>query len=183
MLFRAFPPLPGAAPTEPGGALHVPRAHQGRGRHDDPDTYGALYLSRDPAASIAEILIAFRTQPLVARHLMAEGFPYRLASIEDSAVDDLVDLDDPGTLVERALRPSGVATRVRRVTQRVARSLYEEGAAGFEWWSAIEASWINVTLFEDRVEGRLSVVGAPERLTLDHPAVREAAEAVGVMLG
>jgi hypothetical protein len=40
-----------------------------------------------------------------------------------------------------------------------------------------------VTLFEDRVAGRLAVVGEPEALTLDHPAVREAAEAVGVLLG
>ncbi|MGH2696957.1 MAG: hypothetical protein ACRDIW_08200, partial [Actinomycetota bacterium] len=60
---------------------------------------------------------------------------------------------------------------------------YEEGVAGFEWWSTIEASWINVTLFDDRVAGRLTVVGEPEPLTLDHPAVREAAEAVGVLLG
>jgi hypothetical protein len=76
-----------------------------------------------------------------------------------------------------------VATRVRRTTQRQALRLYEEGVDGLAWWSTIEASWINVTLFEDRVAGLLNVVGEPEPLTLDHPEVREAAEAVGVLLG
>jgi hypothetical protein len=32
------------------------------------------------------------------------------------------------------------------------------------------------------VAGRLEVIGEPDPLTLDHPAVREAAEAVGVLL-
>jgi hypothetical protein len=95
----------------------------------------------------------------------------------------VLDLDDPSNLVARDLRPSGVATRARRPTQRLALRLYEEGVDGLEWWSTIEASWINVTLFADRIGGRLSVVGEPEPLTLDHPAVREAAEAVGVLLG
>jgi hypothetical protein len=33
------------------------------------------------------------------------------------------------------------------------------------------------------VDGRLSVFGEPEPLRIDHPAVREAADAVGVSLG
>jgi hypothetical protein len=76
-----------------------------------------------------------------------------------------------------------VATHDREATQPIALALYEEGIDGFEWWSTIEASWINVTLFEDRVVERLSLAGDPEPLRLDHPAVREAAEAVGVLLG
>lgn len=64
----------------------------------------------------------------------------------------------------------------------MALALYEDGLPGFEWWSTIEASWINVTLFEDRVIDKLTLVGEPEPLTLDHPAVRDAADAVGVLL-
>jgi hypothetical protein len=182
VLYRAFPRIRGAAPGEPGGPLFVPRLEQRRGRHDNPDTYGALYLSRVPESPIAEVLREYVARGAPPRPLFREGQPIGLATIDDSALEDLVDLDDPRVLLERELRPSGVATRMRRQTQRMARSIYADGVAGFEWWSTIEGSWINVTLFQERVAGRLTVVGEPEPLTLDHPAVREAAEAVGVLL-
>jgi hypothetical protein len=183
VLYRLFPSLPGAGPTERGGPLFAPRMDQGGGRHDNPDTYGALYLSRVPSASVAELLIVLRTQAILPQHLTADGFPYAIASIDDTAVDDLLDLDDPGNLVARSLRPSGIATRDRGTTQPLALTLFQEGVDGFEWWSTIEASWINVTLFAERAVERLSIAEPPEPLTLDHPWVREAAEAVGVGLG
>jgi RES domain-containing protein len=182
MLFRIFPPLPAAGRADAGGPLYVPRTHQGRGRHDNPDAYGALYLSRTAVASVAELLLPLRTQPLVSRHLTAEGFPYALATIDDDELGDLLDLDDPRNLLARSWRPSGVATRDREVTQPIALAVYQEGVEGFEWWSTVEASWINVTLFQDRVTDHLSLAGEPEPLTLDHPVVREAAEAIGVSL-
>src|SRR5437867_683257 len=43
-----------------GGPLFVPRTLQGRGRHDNPATYGAWYWSRDSLSPIAEWLQAFR---------------------------------------------------------------------------------------------------------------------------
>jgi len=183
VLYRWFPWLPGAGEHDPGGPLYVPRFDQGGGRHDNPDAYGAFYLSRVPASPIAEVLRDYVARAAPPLPLFREGAPSRLAVIDDSAVRELLDLDDPRSLVARELRPSGVATRNRDRTQKLALTLYREGEAGFEWWSTIEASWINVTLFADRVAGRLSVVGEPEPLTLDHPAVREAAEAVGVLLG
>lgn len=183
MLYRTFPRLEGAGPTDPGGPLFVPRLEQRRGRHDNPDAYGALYLSRMPASPIAEILREYVARGAPPHPLFREGSTIGLAAIDDSAVRELLDLDDPRSLVTRDLRPSGVATRKRARTQKLALGIYREGAEGFEWWSSIEASWINVTLFVDRVAGRLSVVGEPEPLTHDHPAVREAAEAVGVLLG
>jgi hypothetical protein len=182
VLYRLYPSLPGAETTERGGPLFAPRMDQGGGRHDNPDDYGALYLSRVPSASVAELLIVLRTQPIRPQHLTAEGFPYAIASIDDTALDDLLDLDDPGNLVARNLRPSRIATRDRETTQPLARTLYQEGVDGFEWWSTIESSWINVTLFAERAVDRLSVTGPPEALTLDSPWVREAAEAVGVAL-
>lgn len=155
---------------------------QGAGRHDNPDAYGALYLSRVPASPVAERLRAFLGRTVTKVDFLREGPPLSLAVIDDGGLRGLLDLDDPRTLSERTLRPSSVATRAREITQPMALALYGEGVEGFEWWSTIEASWINVTLFDDRAAGRLTVVGEPEPLTLDHPAVREAAEAVGVLL-
>jgi hypothetical protein len=106
-----------------------------------------------------------------------------MVAFDDSGLTGLVELDDPRNLLARDLRPSTVATRARKVTQRWAREIHEEGVAGFEWWSTIEASWINVTLFADRAHERVALAADPEPLSLAHPAVRDAAEAVGVLLG
>jgi hypothetical protein len=183
VLFRLFPWVEGALPPEEGGPLHVPRVLQGGGRHDNPDRYPAFYASRVQESVVAERLKRLRGQTIGDRDLRDHaGRPYAVAALDDAGLGRLLDLDDPSTLVERELRPSGVATRNRRVTRRIALRLYEEGANGFEWWSTVEASWINVTLFADRAVGRLRVVGPPEPLAVDHPAVRTAAEAVGVTL-
>ncbi len=182
MLYRVFPQVPGAGLSEPGGPLYVPRFDQGGGRHDNPDEYGALYLSRVAVAPVAEHIRDLRARTMADRDLIREGARLTLVSVDEGPLDELVDLDDPGNLVARSLRPSGVATANREVTQPLALTLYEEGIQGFEWWSTIEASWINVTLFADRSIDALSVTGEAEPLTLDHPAVREAARAVGVFL-
>lgn len=181
MLYRVFPWVPGAHASEPGGPLFVPRFDQGSGRHDN-DAYGALYVSRSKVSPVAEQLKDYVGRPWGATRLLREGSPLALASIDEEALDGLLDLDDPRNLVARQFRPSAVATRRRKPTQRMALGIYEEGLPGFAWWSTIEASWINVTLFEDRVADRLTLAGEPEPLTADHPAVREAAEAVGVLL-
>lgn len=175
-----FPKVEGAASHELGGPLHVPRLDQGLGRHDNPERYGALYLSRDPVSNVAEVLRGYAGRTLTERHLEPEGARLALARFEDAGLGDLLDLDDPQNLVARELRPSRVATRDRTITRDLASRLYDEEASGFEWWSTIEASWINVTLFAERILGRLEVVGEPEILTLEHPAVLIAAEAVGL---
>jgi hypothetical protein len=183
MLFRLFPWVPGAAPREPGGPLHIPQLDQGAGRHDNPEAFGALYVSRVPASPIAERLRNLHGRIVGDQDLVREGARLSLAIIDDTSLHGLVDLDDPRNLSVRGVRPSRVATRDRESTQPIALALYGEGVPGFEWWSTIEASWINVTMFEDRVLDRLELAGEPEPLALDHPAVREAAEAVGVVLG
>ena len=182
MLYRLFPRVPGVDVTGPGGPLHVPRWDQGGGRHDNPDAYGAIYVSRVPTSPIAERLRVQRGRIVTGTDLVREGAPLSLAVIDEGGLDDILDLDDPQSLTERSLRPSAVATGDREVTQPIALGIYEEGVSGFEWWSTIEASWINVTLFADRAVQGLSIVGRPEPLTLDHPAVRAAADAVGVRL-
>ena len=75
----------------------------------------------------------------------------------------------------KGLRPAGVATRERPVTQRLAAGLFQRhrNAAALLWWSTLEASWSNATVF-DRATASLSVSGTQE-LTPDHPLVHEAA--------
>jgi hypothetical protein len=183
VLFRVFPWRPDAEPADPGGALFVPRGEQGAGRHDNPDHYGAVYLSRSRIAPIAESLRAFRRHEGAGFDLVVEGGRLAVASLDDSELaGGLLDLDDPRELLARELRPSGVATRQRDLTQEIALSLFAEDVDGFEWWSTIEGSWINVTLFAERSIGSLQVIGEPEPLTLEHPVVAEAAAAVGLSL-
>lgn len=134
--YRIFPWRAGAAAGEPGGPLHVPRERQGSGRHDHPDAYGGLYVSRVTESAIAERIQAFRGQTLTDTDLrLKTGEPFALARLDDGALDRLVDFDDPAQLVRRGLRPSMVATRHRQVTREIALRILHEGAVGFTWWS------------------------------------------------
>lgn len=181
MLHRIFPYLPGALETNEGGALFVPRNRQGDGRHDNPPHYGALYASRSEQSAVAEHIQEFRGRGLTDRDLQrADGKRYALVALDDSSLGDIVDLDDPVELGRRNLKPSAIATRRRTITQPLALRLFEEGVMGFEWWSTLEASWPNVTLFAERAVTGLSVDGEPEPLHLDHPVLRAAAESIGV---
>lgn len=178
MLFRVFG-WPTDATPEP---LRVPRARQGRGRHDDPERYTALYLAREPVGAIAEAIQAFRGQELPAAALTrSDGTRRALAAIDDSALPALVDLDDPVVLSARRLRPSAVATGERRTTQRIAGEAFDDEAIGLSWWSTLEASWTNVTLFAERL-GELPPLVEVIPLSLDHPALVEAADRLGVRL-
>jgi len=181
LLYRAFTLAPGASLHAPGGALFVARTAQGAGRHDNPGHYGTLYASRSAVSAVAEILQPFRNQTLVEEDLSrAGGRRLALATIDED-LDEVVDLDDPEVLLERALRPSAVATRERRVTQGIAFDAFERGATGLSWWSTLEASWVNVTLFAERA-GSPALALEPESLSLRHAAVREAADELGIEL-
>jgi hypothetical protein len=92
-----------------------------------------------------------------------------------------MDLDDPSGLIDAELRPSEVATGTRTVTQSHALRLFDARPelVGLRWWSTIEASLINFTLF-DRIVSGLEVIDVAS-LTLGHPAVREAAELLGLV--
>jgi hypothetical protein len=183
MLYRVFPMLPGAAIDQPGGPLFVPRERQGAGRHDHPDSYGALYLSTLALSAVAERIQAFRGQTLTDADLrMVDGSRYALATFDEEGVADVIDLDDPVELTRRTLRPSMVATRDRASTRAIALRIFEEGAQGFVWWSALEASWPNVTLFAERSVPGLRLTAEPEPLSVRHPTLRAAADAIGVRL-
>jgi hypothetical protein len=180
VLYRVFPWREDARATAPGGALYVPRSRQGTGRHDNPDRYGAMYLSRSPESAIAERIASFRGQELTDDDFTVAGGRYALAALDDSDVGAVVDLDDPAELAARSLRPSRVATLDRAVTQPVAAALFDEGIAGFAWWSTLNADWANVTLFAERAVAKLRVASDPEPLSTAHEAVVAVAPVVGV---
>ena len=166
ILWRVLPWDPSARPTAPGGALWFPRPFQGAARHDDPARYGCLYVAEDPVSAVAEALAPFRgTGDLDAEMLTRMGRPLGLAELALDDAASLIDLDDPAVLVREqlrpsqvaeGLRPSEVATGRRAATQGYAARLFDAhpAAAGLRWWSTLEASWINVTLF-DRAAPRL----------------------------
>ncbi len=180
-LWRALPLDRKARADEVGGPLWFPRLQQGGGRHDNPDLYGCLYVTEEPVSAVAELLAPFRgTGRLLPSMLVRYGKPLALAALDLEDGATVVDLDDPSTLIATGLRPSRVATRRRPVTQRQAAEVYESHpeAVAIRWWSTLESSWINWTLF-DRAEGALEV-GEVAELTVEHPVVAEAADLMGL---
>lgn len=180
-LWRVLPWDPSASAGAPGGALWVPRAFQGTGRHDAPDRYGCLYLAEEAVSAVAETLAPFRgTGDLRPDLLVRSGRQLALAELELDARALLVDLDDPSVLVAEALRPSIVATGRREATQAYAVRQFERhpDAAGLRWWSTLEASWIHVTLF-DRALGTV-IVRDVQELAVDDEVVATAALHLGL---
>jgi hypothetical protein len=181
-LWRVLPWDGGSRPRDYGGPLWFPRPFQGSARHDNPDRYGCLYVTEEPASAVAEALAPFRgSGELHASMLERSGTRLALVAIDLPDDTELVDLDEPRVLRAERLRPSTVATRVRTATQEYAARLHERhpDAAGLRWWSTLESSWINVTLF-DRAARRLRA-RPPQPLALaDDPAVAEAAELLGL---
>ena len=179
-LYRCFAWKQDARDGEPDTPLWCPRPFQGEGRHDNPDTYGCLYLADRPLSCVVEQFAAFRGQRLLPSMLLRRGLPLALARFELSDRTSFVDLDDPDVLVQEQLRPSRVATRERSVTQPQALAVFRRHrrTAGLRWWSVWEAQWANTTLF-DRAVPVLRQVQV-DVLTFDHPAVQEAAEWFGL---
>ncbi len=180
-LWRVLPWDPSAPAGEPGGALWVPRAFQGTARHDAPDRYGCLYLAEDAVSAVAETLAPFRgTGDVRPDLLVRSGRQLAMAELRLAESAELVDLDDPGVLGAEVLRPSIVATGRRSVTQDYAIAQFERhpDAAGLRWWSTLEASWIQVTLF-DRAIGLLTMHSV-QTLAIDDEAVAAAAAHLGL---
>jgi hypothetical protein len=166
------------------GPLFVPRSHQGAGRHDAPDRYGAWYCTTEPTAAVAERIQAFRGQTVTDGDFARLGnLRLALVAMVLSTSVRLIDLDEPAELTARAWRPSLVATRRRSVTQQMGRTLFDEGAVGFSWWSTLSAEWTNITLFYERAVRYVRIVGAPRPLATSMLEVQRAADDLGVRLG
>ena len=171
-----------ARDDESGGILWFPRRLQGAGRHDNPDLYGCLYVATDPVGAIAETLAPFRgsgrLDPSMLRRAGRSLYLGKLVLADGAGV---VDLDDPEVLAREELRPSKVATRIRSSTQRQAARLYRSHseAVALRWWSTIESTLLNLTVF-DRGAPMLGVEDRRE-LSLKDSAVAAAAELLGLI--
>jgi hypothetical protein len=98
-------------------------------------------------------------------------------------LDDLplLDLDDANNLLERGLRPTQVVGRNRSATQTWALRIFDErndrGARmwdGVKWWSIHRPQWEIIGYW-----GRATpTVVKVERLTISHPALIDAADAL-----
>lgn len=182
-LFRVFDWHGSSIGSAQGGPLFVARHLQGSGRHDAPDKYGAWYCSRDAVAAVAESIKFLRGQSVRDRDFVrADDTRKTLVGLRLDHALSLVDLDDPLELAARQIRPSHVATSRRAVTQRIASSIFDEGAGGLLWWSTLEAEWTNVTLFYERALPHVSIVAHPRRLSIRLREVKEAAERIGIQV-
>ena len=182
ILYRCFAWNQAAPDDGPDAPLWFPTTFQGEGRHDNPAAYGCVYLADRTISCLVEQLAAFRGQRLSASVLRRRGRPLALAALDMDDRARLIDLDEPATLRRERLRPSRVATCERSITQPQALDLHQRhpDAAGLRWWSSWEALWTNVTVF-DRAAHALRVVDV-RALTLDDPAVQEAAEHFGLRI-
>lgn len=178
---RVLPWDPAVRPEQRGGPLWFPRELQGSGRHDNPELYGCLYLAEQPVSAIAERLAPFRGSGALDPSMLVQGGRgLALATLDLGEGAEIVDLDDPRVLASESLRPSRVATGNRARTRADAARLYRAhpGASGLRWWSTLESSWANLTIF-DRARPLLKLSDV-RQLTVDDTEVRAAAEALGL---
>ncbi len=183
ILWRLLPLASDVAPSSLGGALWFPRELQGTGRHDNPERYGCLYLSETPMSAVAEALAQFRGAGVLSRRMLIRAnLPLALVQVDCEGDGRFVDLDDPDVLTRTRLRPSQVATKARAITQAYAARIFDAhpAAVGLRWWSTLEASLTNFTLY-DRAAPALRLVDS-ETLTLEHSATREAADLLGLTI-
>jgi hypothetical protein len=66
----------------------------------------------------------------------------------------------------------------------MAARVFAAGASGISWWSTLDSTWTNVTLFAERTiePGLLRMIGGPERLSVRHPALVAAADRLVIAL-
>jgi hypothetical protein len=182
-VWRVFPWDPSAREGERFSAGYVPPA-QGKGRFDLPGVPGGvLYLAETPEHAVAEMIQHYRGQSVDEAELRIAGHALALVAVAlpESIRREIADLCDPALLVRLGVRPDRTASRDRRATQAISAAVHAAGYAGLRWWSALAGDWHTVVLFRDRLDPA-PAVGLPEPLGLEHPAVREAASALGIPL-
>lgn len=141
-LYRVFPWLEAASEGEPGHPHYV-HTPQGAGRVDNPEHYVVFYASDLPVGAIGEAFgnHALWTPDLLEGPPLMPGSRRALATYETATIN-VLDLDDPGSLHERDLRPSRVVTKERSVTQSWALGIYTEDRwDGVRWWSYHYPEW------------------------------------------
>lgn len=181
--YRVFPWDPNAKEGEIGGAFYTPRQKQGAGRHDLPHLDGVLYCSLTAQSALAEFIQVYRGRKIGKVHLRRpDKLVTGMVHFELRNAGQLLDLDDPHVLVRFKLRPSQIMTHDRSVTRSMAETLYASGTKGLLWPSALEASWINATLFAERCRASLTLMSNVAPVTLDMPEIIAAAAFLNVTI-
>lgn len=164
-------------------SLQPPRERQGSGRHDIPAKDGVIYCSKSPVSAIAELLQGFRGSTITNKVFSCpDGKVRALIRIAIGKDVNLIDLNDPKTLLKLKWKPSQVASMQRAITQNISRLLFDKGVDGFTWWSILEASWVNATLFQSRIVKYINVVGQVITLETKLPEVVEAAKILKIRI-
>jgi hypothetical protein len=94
---------------------------------------------------------------------------------------DVLDLCDPAILFEQTIQPDRTASRHREITQPLAKLAWDSGASGIRWWSAFWGDWHTTVLFTARASDRIEF-RQPILLRLEEPALREAADLLGIRI-
>lgn len=156
------------------------------GRWDNSELYDSWYLSCSAVGAVAESF--YNKQRWVPEvFLTPAGHSRSLAVFEFEEPLPLVNLDDAEALQTLKIRPSQVVVQDLAKTQRIARTIhaqYSTTRAGISWWSSQLPSETSVLLWgNDGVPPvGLKLVGL-EALSVDHPAVIDAASKLYRVLG
>ena len=164
-------------------ALCPLKSMQGVGRHDIPDKTAVIYCSQSSVSAIAEVIQGFRGITLGDGDFKVPQ--NKMRALCHFVLDDnisLIELNDPIELNKRQLKPSQVVSSNRKVTQNISRSLFDENISGFTWWSTLNSSWENVTLFKKRTIDNISIDGDIIPLNTQLPVLMEAADILRIRI-
>jgi hypothetical protein len=189
LIYRVFPYLPAAVPGEPGHPLYL-HYPQGQGRLDNPSNYDTWYFATTPEAAVGEVLgdhSVWGDDNFVFPQLPGARRVLGVFQIADDT--KLLDLDDARAMLDRGLRPTQVIARNRAVTQGWALAVFGErddtgGRCwdGIRWWSFQRPHWTVIGLWYSAEEHLRHELVDVEQLSIDHPAVRDAAHSLARIL-
>lgn len=192
VLWRAFPWDRTAPEGGPFSVRSVAPPHlQNYGRFHLHGRPSVLYLAQSPAHAVAEVLRGLKRGPadplrhrLTDADLVGAGHPRALVPVRLPRVlaDRVPDFACGETLERFGVRADELCSRDRRVTQAAARRIHRHPGPvpGFFWWSAFHGDWHALLPYLDRAGLDRLEWGTPEILRMEHPAVREAAEVLGL---
>ncbi|MCL2787139.1 MAG: RES domain-containing protein [Micrococcales bacterium] len=189
-LYRVFAHRPRTRPGGPGHATYAPPG-QTAGRWDNASAYTIWYTSTTPAGAVGEAFgdIAMWSADMLETPYLP-GARRALATFELAREARLCDLDDAATLLDLGIKPSQVVIRDPSVTQPLALRLYREPGLssrhqfhGLTWWSFHRPEWTNVAVWAPLSNPCPLKLLRTEPLTLDHPALKDAAHALTRPLG
>lgn len=140
-----------------------------------------LYAAQTPDHAVGEMLQPWRGRRLEPFHLTRANLPLAIVELEVPPVSGrrLADLCDASYLAGAGVAPDATASRLRTLTQPVARAAWAAGHHGLRWWSSFWGDWHTIVLFTARIAEDLRP-GAPVVLTVDHPAAVRAAVLLGM---